>query len=430
MLKLVALIQILALFLVMAWSLVACSPGESPTPYPTYTPYPTLTPRPPTATPYPTYTPAPTYTPYPSATAPSPILSRDVIIERVRSSVVLIETDAGRGSGVLISSDGYILTNWHVVEGYSSIQVRINDRITRTGNVVGYDDSLDLAVVKVSGSDYQYLELDAHRPKPGEDVIIIGYPFSYTLSGQASVTTGVVSGFERINGTERVQTDAAINPGNSGGAVISSTGAYIGVPTWTLSESENIGFFTGFFNVGDDITAIRAGQRIAPLATPIPTPTSTSKSTPTPSGSHSNQTYGYSVRVPPGWTLSRSSDGRWVLRSYDLAGMYAIYSGYVGPEATLNDMDYATFLELLISFLDDEGIFVTEIRPPANIILNGVSTISTVFWADCHFGVGRILISGNNAYFTFNAVGRDRCGYRNAGSELGSIDESFFRSLY
>jgi len=214
-----------------------------------------------TQIPYPTSTPYPTPTQIPSTPKPS----MDVIVESVRSSIVLIETDDGKGSGVFISSDGYILTNWHVIEGYSSIEIKINDSIMLTGSVVGYDTSLDLAVLKVPGTGYQYLELDANRPKPGEEVMIIGYPQSYILSGQASVTTGVVSGYESINGTERVQTDAAINSGNSGGAVISSTGNYIGVPTWIMIDATNIGFFTGFSNIRDDVAEIKAGRRDHPL---------------------------------------------------------------------------------------------------------------------------------------------------------------------
>lgn len=404
--------------------LIGCGPTATPSPYPTYTPYPTLTPAPPTTTPYPTNTPAPTYTPFPSATAPSPILSREVIIERVRSSVVLLETDAGRGSGVLISRDGYILTNWHVVEGYSSIQVRINDRINRTGNVVGYDSSLDLAVVKIPGLDYPYLELDSHHPKPGEEVIIIGYPFSYTLSGQASVTTGIVSGFETIFGTERVQTDAAINPGNSGGAVISSVGTYIGVPTWTLNQSENIGFFTGFFNVSSKVAELKAGRQVGIIA-PMPTRKPIPAASPTATVPHfRNSTYGYSVIVPNGWTLERHSEGKWVLRSYLDAGIYAIYA--VADVSTLDEIDYSVFLGILHSFLEDNGIDVTGIHEPQNTDYAGRRIVSTFFDAYCFNGVGRILVTGGSALVT---IAGSKCGYTDASLEIFDIVESFLDSI-
>lgn len=278
-----------ALLIALVLVLGACEPAATPTSYPTYTPYPTFTPVPPTATPYPTHTPLPTSTPYPTpiptpvptpTVLPTPTPSLADIIEHIRPAMVLIRTAAGAGSGTFISPDGYILTSGHVVEGYKQVSVWIEDQRTLTGSVVAYDAILDLAVVKVPGNGFHYMELDYTQPRVGEQVIVIGYPRrSYKLSGKASATIGIVSGFEEISGIRRVQTDAAINPGNSGGAVISTTGTYIGVPGWTLRESENIGFFTGFFDTNLAVAQLINWGRVG---YPTPTPTPTITPTPTP----------------------------------------------------------------------------------------------------------------------------------------------------
>ncbi|MBK1680179.1 trypsin-like peptidase domain-containing protein [Rhodocyclus tenuis] len=153
---------------------------------------------------------------------------------------------AGLGSGVIVSSDGYILTNYHVVEAADQIEVALNDGSTFRARVVGSDPETDLAVLRVSPVKGQTTELRlpaitfgrAEDVRVGDVVLAIGNPFGV---GQ-TMTMGIVSALGRshlgINTFENfIQTDAAINPGNSGGALVDTQGALIGINTAIYSRS-------------------------------------------------------------------------------------------------------------------------------------------------------------------------------------------------
>lgn len=140
----------------------------------------------------------------------------------------------GYGSGVVISPDGYIVTNNHVVEGANKIEVTFNDKHKRTATIIGTDPSTDLALIKVDASDLEYLTFaDSDQVKVGEWVLAVGNPFNLT----STVTAGIVSAKARninILGDGStiesfIQTDAAINPGNSGGALVDMEGNLIGI---------------------------------------------------------------------------------------------------------------------------------------------------------------------------------------------------------
>ncbi len=140
----------------------------------------------------------------------------------------------GYGSGVVISPDGYIVTNNHVVEGANKIEVTFNDKHKRTATIIGNDPSTDLALIKVDAKDLEYLTFaDSDEVKVGEWVLAVGNPFNLT----STVTAGIVSAKARninILGDGStiesfIQTDAAINPGNSGGALVDMDGNLIGV---------------------------------------------------------------------------------------------------------------------------------------------------------------------------------------------------------
>ena len=157
------------------------------------------------------------------------------------------ETQLSLGSGVVVSREGYILTNDHVVEGVSDIQVTLNDGRTVTGKVVGTDPETDLAVVRVASSGLVPITFgQSDQAKVGDIVLAIGDPFSV---GQ-TVTMGIISAVGRE--IERaspfgsfIQTDAAINPGNSGGALVDTNGNLIGINTLIFSRSggyQGIGF--------------------------------------------------------------------------------------------------------------------------------------------------------------------------------------------
>ena len=157
------------------------------------------------------------------------------------------ETQLSLGSGVIVSREGFILTNDHVVEGVSDIQVTLHDGRTVMGKTVGTDPDTDLAVVRISASGLTPVTFgQSEQAKVGDLVLAIGDPFSV---GQ-TVTMGIISAVGREIGTANpfgsfIQTDAAINPGNSGGALVDTNGNLIGINTLIFSRSggyQGIGF--------------------------------------------------------------------------------------------------------------------------------------------------------------------------------------------
>ncbi len=157
------------------------------------------------------------------------------------------ETQLSLGSGVIVSREGYILTNDHVVEGVSDIQVSLNDGRTLVGKVVGTDPETDLAVVRINAPGLTAVTFgQSEQARVGDVVLAIGDPFSV---GQ-TVTMGIISAVGREIGSANpfgsfIQTDAAINPGNSGGALVDTSGNLIGINTLIFSRSggyQGIGF--------------------------------------------------------------------------------------------------------------------------------------------------------------------------------------------
>jgi serine protease DegQ len=157
------------------------------------------------------------------------------------------ETQLSLGSGVIVSREGYILTNDHVVEGVSDIKVTLFDGRTLPGKIVGSDPDTDLAVVRVNAPGLTPITFGlSDQAKVGDIVLAIGDPFSV---GQ-TVTMGIISAVGRELGPSSpfsnfIQTDAAINPGNSGGALVDTNGSLIGVNTLIFSRSggyQGIGF--------------------------------------------------------------------------------------------------------------------------------------------------------------------------------------------
>jgi len=151
------------------------------------------------------------------------------------------------GSGVILSSNGYIVTNYHVIEEADNIEVRLDNKREYSCKVVGFDRSTDLALLKIDAEQLHYLELsNSDSLNVGEWVLAIGNPFKLS----SSVTAGIVSAKGReINifdnqGVESfIQTDAAINPGNSGGALINTNGKLVGINTAILTYN---GKYEGF----------------------------------------------------------------------------------------------------------------------------------------------------------------------------------------
>jgi serine protease Do len=155
-------------------------------------------------------------------------------------------SEHGLGSGVIVSPDGYILTNNHVVNNASEIQVALNDGRQLTAKVVGTDPQTDVALIKINADNLPALTLaDSDKVEIGDVVLAVGNPFGI---GQ-TVTKGIVSAKDRTtsgDGDEDfIQTDAAINPGNSGGALVDTEGRLVGINSAILTRSggnQGIGF--------------------------------------------------------------------------------------------------------------------------------------------------------------------------------------------
>lgn len=163
------------------------------------------------------------------------------VIESAVKGVVSIGTDTSTGTGFFVSSNGYVVTNFHVVDEGKNIAVLTYDKNIIPASLVGYDEQRDLAVLKVEGK-FDYLELaNSDEIQVGKKVIAIGNPLGLSFS----VTEGIISALERAgpNGLkEYLQTDVPLNPGNSGGPLIDLTGKVVGVNNFKAGSAESIGF--------------------------------------------------------------------------------------------------------------------------------------------------------------------------------------------
>jgi putative serine protease PepD len=192
------------------------------------------------------------------------------VVERVRPSVVQIQTNSGLGSGIVFDDRGDVVTNNHVVSGATTIQVTTAGGKTQTASLVGTFPVGDLAVIRVPGRLEPATFADSSALKVGMVVLAVGNP----LGLQSSVTEGIVSAVDRtvsesgaITLPDMVQTSAAINPGNSGGALVDLAGSVVGIPTLaavdpTLGAANGIGFAIPSNTVKEIATQIIANGHV------------------------------------------------------------------------------------------------------------------------------------------------------------------------
>lgn len=204
-------------------------------------------------------------------------LTASEIYNKVAPAVVIVSTKSiqsyngwfsqeteGIGSGFIINEDGYILTNYHVVEGAKEVTVTLSDNREVKASIVNYDEAQDVAMIKLN-EDVDVpgvVELgDSDTLQPGEEVLALGTPLSKNLS--FTLTNGIVSALNRNVETETgttlnlVQTNAAINPGNSGGPLINTKGEVVGINTMKISDgAEGIGFAIPINDVKTKIDAL------------------------------------------------------------------------------------------------------------------------------------------------------------------------------
>ncbi len=170
---------------------------------------------------------------------------------------------AGTGSGTIITSDGYILTNYHVVRDASKITVKTRDEKEYKARIVGKDKFSDLAIIKIDEKNLTPARLgDSSKIRPGQWAIAVGSPQGL----DNTVTLGIISALSRqipeLPNVSFIQTDAAINPGNSGGPLLNIKGEVVGINTAILGSAQNIGFAIPV-NIAKNITGqLKSGQAI------------------------------------------------------------------------------------------------------------------------------------------------------------------------
>lgn len=172
----------------------------------------------------------------------------------------------GIGSGFIINEEGYILTNYHVIQGAQEISVTLSNDVTTTAQVVNYDENQDVAMIKITDENVEIpatVELgDSDALQPGEEVIAIGTPLSTELS--STVTKGIISATSRSVAVQSgvtmnlIQTDAAINAGNSGGPLVNTKGEVVGINSSKISGEavEGIGFSIPINDIKDKIESL------------------------------------------------------------------------------------------------------------------------------------------------------------------------------
>lgn len=177
------------------------------------------------------------------------------VIENSVKAVVSVLTEKSMGSGFIVNSEGYVITNYHVVEDSERVRVLTNDKRLVPAEIIGFDRLRDLVLLKIEG-EYEYLKLaDSDRLQVGNNVIAIGNPLGLSFT----VTEGIISGLNREgpNGIEEyIQTDVSLNPGNSGGPLINTLGEVVGINNFKIGDAEGLGFALESNSVRNSINGI------------------------------------------------------------------------------------------------------------------------------------------------------------------------------
>ncbi|MDP9075084.1 MAG: trypsin-like peptidase domain-containing protein [Actinomycetota bacterium] len=198
------------------------------------------------------------------------------ILAKVQPGVVTISTNLGAGTGMIVSADGQVLTNYHVISGAKTIEVTLyNSTTPQAATLLGGDSTDDVALLKITdGSGLPTVTLgDSSKLQVGDDVVAIGNALD--LAGGPTVTSGIVSAVGRTLKDPNlpqnlIQTDAAINPGNSGGPLVNSSGEVVGMNTLVIQQAnsseaaQNLGFAIPVSNIKPLLTDLAKGINRAP----------------------------------------------------------------------------------------------------------------------------------------------------------------------
>jgi hypothetical protein len=250
------------------------------------------------------------------------------MVERVRPGVVRIETNTGSGSGVIVEvgardNSALVLTNYHVIQEASRIDVVVNDSVSYPSTIIGIDATRDLAVLNICCGSFQPLPLgDPSSIKVGSEVIAVGYPLN--IPGSATVTRGIVSAIRYEDDKSRwvIQVDASINPGNSGGPLFSLSGEVVGINTFVIRQSfagvpvEGINFAVSAETVQAQIPVLKRGT-MPTLTTSTPDPTLYT---------YYNSEYPYEIDVPADWSIDDAAPDSVHIQSLDGSAFISIFT--------------------------------------------------------------------------------------------------------
>ena len=160
------------------------------------------------------------------------------LVQDVIKGVVSVKTDKSVGSGVIFDSDGYIVSNYHVVDSAISGSVRTSDGVVHAVSIIGFDKRKDIAVLKIDGSFNRLRFANSDVVDVGQRVLALGSPAGLDFS----VNEGIISARRVIDGLEFFQTDVAMNPGNSGGPLVDASGRIVGINNFKLKDYEGLNF--------------------------------------------------------------------------------------------------------------------------------------------------------------------------------------------
>ncbi len=170
--------------------------------------------------------------------------STENIFDKISPAIVFVRTNKGSGSGMIIENNGLILTNAHVISGVNVATITLQNKQSYEATVVGRNENVDIALLKISGSDLPIVDLgNSDSMKQGEEIFALGFPYGFT--DETTITKGILSARQNLDGTQFLQVDLQILPGNSGGAIVDKIGKVVGMST-LLIDRANIGEYLKF----------------------------------------------------------------------------------------------------------------------------------------------------------------------------------------
>ena len=192
---------------------------------------------------------------------PAPSIAVADIVEQARGGVVRVQGTTGSGSGFVVDSDGYILTNEHVISGQPILTIVFDNGARRTAHVIASDAYLDIALLKVEAAGQLTVLPFAAEVRTGQEVIALGYPLN--LGETMTITKGIISALRTAEGVRYIQTDAAINFGNSGGPLLNRNGEVVGMNTTIFREesAEGIGFAIQYDVLSEQLRIMKSSRK-------------------------------------------------------------------------------------------------------------------------------------------------------------------------